>query len=211
MSAVADLTRALIDRGMDPADAAALVGRAGAEMCAAVPSKAALRTRKWREKQASQTVTERHAVTPEDATPETSPTVTERHKSSPRDGASLSLTSTSKEGLPKKKEGKREGLRAERLSPDWQPSEHDIDAAIKRGITRERIPRVAEKFVNHWVTKPSKNTSTNWHRNWCTWCINENEWHGNGSNQQGGGPGSGKGRNFSAIALERARSAGLHD
>lgn len=103
--------------------------------------------------------------------------------------------------------------RGERIPPDWQPNEHDIEAALKRGISRERIPTVAEKFRNHWLTKTgNKTTSTNWHLNWCTWCINEAEWSGNGQARGSGGanPGAGK-RTFSAIALERARAAGINN
>jgi Ni/Co efflux regulator RcnB len=210
VSAVAELTDALIAAGMTAGEAAGLLARAHAEMAVPAPSKAAIRTRRWRANRASQTVTERHTVTPESTEPEASPSVTERHKPSPCDGASLSLSTEDKS----KKEGKREVRRGERLSPDWRPTDHDIEAAIKRGISHDRIPIVAEKFKNHWLTKTgSKTTSTNWHLNWCTWCINEAEWNGNGPHRQNGAPNSqsGKGRTFSAIALERARAARMHD
>lgn len=173
MSAVAELTRALINAGMDVAEAAALVARAGAEMATPTRSKAATRTARWRENKASQSVTERHSVTMPEAPCETSPTVTKRHKASQRDDAHIS-----------KKEIDR--ARASRLPEDWKPSEADTAYAITKGVHLSRIPVVAEKFKNHWLSKSGKNAiAINWHLKWCTWVMNEIEWNGAKANRKG--------------------------
>lgn len=172
MSAVAELTRALIAGGMDPADAAVLVVRAGNEMCAVAPSKAAIRTRKWRAGKASQTVTGDDVVTPTNPGIEASQTVTDRHKSSPRDEAHIS-----------KKERGRE--RASRLPDDWRPTEKDFAYALAKGLVPPRIDIVAEKFKNHWLAKSGKNaTALNWHLKWCTWVMNEIDWNSGTRNGQ---------------------------
>lgn len=173
MSAVAELTRALIDGGMDVAEAAALVARAGAEMATPTRSKAAARTARWRENKASQSVTKRHAVTAPEATAEASPTVTERHKPSQRDGAHIS-----------KKEIDRG--RASRLPEGWKPSDEDVAYALAKGMHLPRVAPVAEKFRNHWLSKSGKNaTAINWHLKWCTWVMNEIEWNGAKANRPG--------------------------
>lgn len=88
-----------------------------------------------------------------------------------------SLSKKVKEEVIKQREAPQK--RGTRIPPDWQPSEHDIEAAVAKGIALERIPIIAEKFKNHWLAKTgSKASSTNWHLNWCTWCINEIEWNG---------------------------------
>lgn len=172
MSAVAELTRALIAGGMDVAEAAALVARAGAEMSAPTRSKGAIRTARWRENRASQTVTNRHAVTPELEGAQASLTVTDRHKASQCDGAHIS-----------KKEIDR--ARASRLAEDWKPSEKDIAYALSKGMLLSRVDAVAEKFRNHWLSKSGRNaTAVNWHLKWCTWVMNEIEWNSGSRNGQ---------------------------
>ena len=98
MSAVAELIKALVDRGVDAAEAAVLVARAGAEMSRSTTtttaSKAAMRTRRWRQNKASQNVTNRHAVTDDFNPDQPSQSVTERHKPSHGDGAPLSTSSS---------------------------------------------------------------------------------------------------------------------
>jgi hypothetical protein len=185
MSAVASLIGALVNGGMAPADAASMVARAGAEMAVGQPTKATLRTRKWRAGKASQNVTERHAVTPKTEIEQPSQTVTNRHKPSPGDGAhiSTSSSSTSKESINKKE--KREAPNRERpsrLPPDWQLSQADIDYAISKGVPANRIPVVAEKFKNHWLAASGRNsTALNWHLKWCTWVMNEIDWNRQGA------------------------------
>lgn len=176
MSAVADLMRELINRGMDAAEAAALVARAGAEMSTPTRSKAAARTARWRENKASQSVTERHAVTVPETKSEPSPTVTERHKASQRDGAHIS----------KKEIDRATTSRASRLPEGWKPSDEDVAYALAKGMHLARVAPVAEKFKNHWLSKSGKNaTAINWHLKWCTWVMNEIEWNGAKANRPG--------------------------
>lgn len=206
----------LIAGGMTPAAAGVLLARATVEMGVNAPSKGALRTRKWRAGRASQTVTNRHAVTPENPEAETSQTVTERHKPSPSDGAHISTSSfldTPIKESPKKEESldAPRSKRASRLPDDWQPNENNIAFALKLGIARDRIPTLAEKFRNHWHAKSKDATSPNWDARWRTWCMNDVEWNGkNGQHRQSGGHSSGKGLGFSGLALQRARAAGQH-
>jgi hypothetical protein len=186
MSAVAELTDTLIAFGMTPGAAAALVARAGAELAVPTISKAAMRTRRWREKRPSPTVTERHAVTPENGQAEPSPTVTERHQPSRGDGAHIYTSSSISQKDSVKEEERLEAPRpkkASRLPADWQLEQRHIDYAISKGVTRERVPVLGEKFKNHWWAATGKgSTSPNWFLKWCTWVMNEVEWNGtNGS------------------------------
>jgi hypothetical protein len=73
--------------------------------------------------------------------------------------------------------------KASRLPADWQLEQRHIDYAISKGVTRERVPILGEKFKNHWWASTGKgSTSPNWFLKWCTWVMNEVEWNGtNGS------------------------------
>lgn len=168
MSAVDEITDALIAAGLTPGQAAALLGRAIAEITTPTRSKGAIRTARWREKQASQSVTERHTVTPGELPFEASPTVTDRHKASQRDGAHTS----------KKEKVSRPASQASRLPDDWKATEKDVAYAISKGLHPSRIDTVSEKFKNHWLSKSGRGaTSPNWHLRWCTWVMNEIEWN----------------------------------
>src|SRR3990167_5667697 len=165
MTAVSELIGVLIDHGVDPATAAVLVARAGSEMCMAAPSKGAIRTRRWRERKASQTVTEGHKAS---------------HCAAPPISIlSTPIESNEEEKKKERKRGAPQFERASRLSADWEPSPKDIEYALTKGITRDRIPIVAEKFKNHWLAKAGRGaTALNWHLKWCTWVMNEIEWSG---------------------------------
>jgi hypothetical protein len=192
MTAVADLMRELISRGMDAAEAAALVACAGVEMSAAGPSKAAARTRKWRAKRASQTVTERHAVTVPKPEHSASPNVTNRHGDVTGDGDHISILSSASENEESPKEVKKieapREKRASRIPVDWQLEQRHIDYAISKGVARERIPDLGEKFKNHWLSASGKGSvSPDWFLKWCTWVMNDVEWNGakNGAKSHG--------------------------
>lgn len=171
MSAVRDLTDALIGGGMHPADAAALVARAGAELNVTGPSKAALRTRKWRASRPSQTVTSDDSVTPNE-------TVTERHQTSPNvtgDDASLSLSKP----IDQEKKKKREAVRASQLPDGWRPDEPAWQAAVAL-IGAPRCELELTKFRNHAADKGR--TSKNWTAAWRNWVDRAVEYGGrNGS------------------------------
>lgn len=141
MTATREIIAALLAGGMDAVDAAALLARAGAEM-AAGPSKAALRTRRWRHK-ASQSVTG-------DAQSET---VTDRHKASQTVTCDVSpkppltLSSFLPDTELQKKEEKKVRARKAPASPlpaDWQPSAAHFEAAVKLHIPREAVFAKAE-------------------------------------------------------------------
>lgn len=191
---------------MEAADAAALVARAGAEMATPRRSKAANRTARWRENKTSQTVTDRHTVTMPGATSEPSPTVTERHQPSQCDDAHIATSSSlNLESGIQKEEEKLDAPRskkASRLPPDWAPSQADIDYAIAKGLPAARIPAVAEKFKNHWLSKAKDATSPNWHLRWCTWVMNEIEWRGTAQ----GSPNAPENRSLTAAARWAADS-----
>ena len=79
MTAARDIVAMLIAGGMDAVEAAELMARAVVEMTATRPSKGALRTRAWRGRKASQSVTCNVAKA---ADPPNGENVSERHKPS---------------------------------------------------------------------------------------------------------------------------------
>jgi hypothetical protein len=148
MSAVTELIDALISRGMAPAEAATLVARAGAEMNAVGQSKGAIRTRRWRENRASQSVTERHSVTPNETTTQTSQNVTERHKASHGDNALL-LTSSSYQLTTEEKEKKVRGPKRARASPisaDWKVPDRARALAVELSVD---IKQTEDRFRDY--------------------------------------------------------------
>lgn len=166
MSAVVELTEALIAGGMSPGAAAGLVARAGAELSTPILSKGAQRTRKWRANRPSPTVTERHAVTPERAGTEASPTVTERHQPS-RGDVSLSL---SKEERKIKRE-----RRAEQLCDGWRPQPADWQTAIEQ--LGEPIAEIElQKFTDH--ARTNGRTAKDWNAAWRNWVRRAVEYRG---------------------------------
>lgn len=141
MSAVAELIDVLIARGVSPADAAALVARAGAEMSAAGLSKGAIRTRRWRENRASQIVTSDAPVTPSEPPDKTSRNVTERHKASPRDNALL-LTSSSSQEITKEESKKVRGpkrVRPSLIPADWKVPDRARTIALELHLNLDQI------------------------------------------------------------------------
>jgi hypothetical protein len=156
MSATNDLIAALVKSGMDIVDAAGLVARAGAEM-AAGPSKAALRTRKWREKQASQNVTSDGQV----SAPKT---VTNRHKPSQTvtgDVPPLSLKEDSNIENSKKRE-----RRASQLPDGWKPDETAWQNSISL-VGLQRCELELTKFKNYAADKGR--VSKSWNAAWRNW------------------------------------------
>lgn len=159
MSATRELVDALIAGGMHAAEAAALLARAAVEMSVSGPSKAALRTRKWRAGQASQTVTGDDSVTVDES-------VTERHKPSQNvtgDDASLSK----KERIEERKEVRGPRIaRASQLPADWHPGENAWQAAVAR-IGQPRAVAELQKFKNHAADKGR--VSKSWDAAWRNW------------------------------------------
>lgn len=161
MSAVRELTDALIAGGIHPADAAMLVARAGVEMASSGPSKAALRTRKWRAGQSSQTVTGDDSVTVEKS-------VTERHKPSPivtRDDAPISNSKSLKV--------RERQNRGSRITPEWAPSDAERAFAKQEGFSDWEVQRETQKFRDYWTAcAGAKGVKLDWSATWRQWIRN---------------------------------------
>jgi len=168
MSAVVELTDALTAAGMSPGEAASLIARAHAEMAAPSLSKGAIRTRRWRERKASQNVTERHAVTPENPEVDASQSVTYRHKASPCDAPSLS-----KKEEDIKKERKRE-RRAQQLSDAWEHRPEDWAFAVSQ--LGEAASLELQKFKDH--ARAKGRTAKDWDAAWRNWVRRAVEYRG---------------------------------
>lgn len=81
----------------------------------------------------------------------------------------LSLTDTDSS----KKTKKDSERRGSRIPPDWKLSQADIDFAQSKGMPRGRMDTEAEKFRNHWLSKPGKaGFKLDWPATWRTWVIN---------------------------------------
>lgn len=165
MTATRELAEFLISNGMHPADAAALMARALAEMAPQTVTKspAAKRQAAYRERnKASQDVTD---VTHN----ETSQNVTDHNETSQSHTASLSylLTSDNKDHTERK--GKRESpktSRASQLPEGWKPDENAWDAAIALvGLGRCEAELV--KFKNYAADKGR--VSKSWNAAWRNW------------------------------------------
>lgn len=158
LSAVREVIAGLVAGGMDAADAAALMVRATAELAVSAPSKAALRTRKWRAGQASQTVTGDDSVTFNE-------TVTERHKPSQnvtRDDAPISTSKIIKES-------KRQN-RGTRIATDWSLTDAEKSFAKQEGFSDWEIQREAQKFRDYWTAAAgSKAVKLDWTATWRQW------------------------------------------
>lgn len=130
------------------------------------PSKAAQRTRAWRERKASQTVTRDAAVTLENQDDETSQNVTERHGDVTRDNAPLNRESKREVAQSTKRH------RGERLPSDWMPVKADLEFASSKGLPRPRIENEVERFRNYWVSKPGKAAiKLDWSATWRNWIL----------------------------------------
>jgi hypothetical protein len=183
VSATRELINVLVSSGMDAVDAASLVARAGAEMSVG-PSKAALRTRRWREGRASPNVTsdageivnERHKPSPRDGAQLASQTVTNRHKTSQTvtcDGAEKKASLS----VNKKEENKKEKReRASRLANDWQPTPQDWSTACAM-LGQKRADAELLNFRDHWKQAPDKTgLKLDWHAAWRLWTRRSHEW-----------------------------------
>jgi hypothetical protein len=189
LSATRELVGALIASGMDAADAASLVARAGAEMSAG-PSNAALRTRRWRENKASQAVTcddgamrlDRHKPSRGDGVVGASLNVTERLQTSQnvtRDDSETKSPLSMEENKKEKKEQRGTATRGSRLADDWKPTPIDWALAVEMlgaDVSRGEI----EKFKDHWKQQPgSKGVKLDWAAAWRNWIRRAYEFRGN--------------------------------
>lgn len=63
--------------------------------------------------------------------------------------------------------------RGSRLSPDWKPTDADIEYATKLGLN---VATISEKFRDHWLAATgAKAVKLDWSAAWRIWCRNEIE------------------------------------
>jgi len=157
LSAVRELTAALISAGMDPADAATLIVRAGAELTISAASKGAVRTRNWRARNASQTVTG-------DDDERKSNNVTNRHNAS-----HVTLGDNASISKDYKKESKRQN-RGTRIGHDWAPSDAERSFARQEGFSDFEVNREIQKFRDYWTAcAGAKGVKLDWSATWRQW------------------------------------------
>ena len=63
--------------------------------------------------------------------------------------------------------------RGSRLPEDWKPTPQARAFASSLGLDPDLE---YEQFRDFWTSKPSKNTSTDWLKNWRMWCRNVVKW-----------------------------------
>lgn len=150
MSEVRSIIEALVERGVDPIDAAEIVTRAAIHGAASVPkqrSAGATRQERYRRNKASQ-------VTESDA--------------SVQDGQKG--PQTPKKDCPPTPPKGGSSPRASRIDPDWKPSKADAEYAAGKGLTDTEIAREAETFRDWWLQQPdSKARKLDWAATWRTW------------------------------------------
>jgi hypothetical protein len=176
MSAIADLVRA----GVDPdliqrvADEIAEARARGALEAAPMRSAGALRTARYRDRKASQNVTERHSVTNvTDVTP------------SDGEGAKKEIPPTppkEKTNTPKKTtfscpqaEDEPKPSRASRLAPDWKPSDTGWQFAVN-SVGEQRAAVERDKFRDFWIGKGgASGRKLDWEATWRNWIRTASE------------------------------------
>lgn len=202
MSEVRTLIEALVERGIDPIEAAEIITRAaihGAATARPPRSSAAERQARYRErKRASQTVTDRH---------QPSPTVTKHNK--PSQTVTRDAPSLDKEGLPQtpsqeinpspKNPPKGGQKRGSRLPPDWELSEENRRYAAEKNLSPAQIEREASQFRDYWLAKPGKDgVKLDWDATWRTWVRNVVKWQ-----EARAGPESSRTPNFDRLRQKR--------
>lgn len=159
MSAVRELTSVLIKAGMDPADAAAMVARAGMEMAPPADTRTAGAKRQAAYRERNKTSPNVTEVTE----PEASPNVTNRNETSQSDAASLSKKEKKEEGKEVREPRK---ARASQMLDGWHPGENAWQTAIDR-IGQPRAVGELQKFKNHAADKGR--VSKSWDAAWRNW------------------------------------------
>lgn len=100
---------------------------------------------------------------------------------------------------------------ATRLSSDWWPSEANIQYALAKGLTLERINIEAEKFRNYWTAKAGKDAAKlDWDATWQNWIIKAATEAPNGkARQQHQQTLAERGRDLAERARDLERAAGI--
>jgi len=66
--------------------------------------------------------------------------------------------------------------RACRLDPNWWPTTENVEYALAKGLSLDRINLEAEKFRNHWTAKSGQNaTKLDWDATWKNWILRSME------------------------------------
>jgi len=166
MTVISDYVSRMVDGGMEEEEAMQIATElfaAGVASAAFRPSKGALRTRAWRER-------ERHKASHSDGSETPSENVTKRHK------ASQSVTGDTQhkeEDKKYKKDSMRPTSRGTRIDPDWAPSELEVAFAKQSGLIPDEISREVRKFKNYWGAKSGRDAcKINWSMTWRNWIEN---------------------------------------
>lgn len=160
----------MIAAGVAPEEAGALAAEiyAAGVASASVRSSGAERTRRWREKQASQSDVKRHQTSRGDGENKTSPSVTKRHEPSQCDAAVV-LPIEDKIKNSKRQNSDRPS-RGTRIDPDWTPTHAERDFAIREGLSGSEIDREAARFRDYWKGRAgSGGVKLDWQATWQNW------------------------------------------
>jgi len=172
VSIISEAVRHMLAAGMDAESVVAAV----ASMEAAsrtIASSGAERTRRWREKKASQ-VTVCDGSDACDVTVTTSPET--KTPAPPKTQPSPEVPPSPPMGahapmLPAKPAKREQG---EFLPKGWKPEQADIDFAIAELGSIEAARRQFEKFQNFWFSKSGKDgRKRDWGRTWRNWVMSE--------------------------------------
>jgi hypothetical protein len=183
LSATGDLIAALIAGGMDAAEAAGLVARAGVEMTGALTKKSSNAARQQRYRDRNASVTKRNENVTETEATERNETVTNRNETVTRNVPSLSKED--------KKENNKRERRASQLPEGWKPDDTRWCEAIAKLGSLERAERELRKFTNHALAKGR--VAKNWSAAWDNWVDRALEWgNGNGNSDHRTNPAAGR-------------------
>ena len=164
------LINRMIAAGVSPGEAGALAAEIYAlgVASASVRSPGAERTRRWREKQTSQSDDKRHQTSRGDGEPEASPNVTKRHEPSQCDADAVLPIDTKIKNS--KRQNSDRASRGTRIDPDWKPSEADRAAARQEGFSDGEIDREALRFRDFWIGKAGAGgVKLDWASTWRNW------------------------------------------
>ena len=107
------------------------------------------------------------------------------------------------------REGKVEARkRATRLQKDWWPSQGNIQYALAKHLSLDRVSVEAEKFRNYWTAKSQNATKLDWDATWENWILKAME-TGNGYAKPGPKSLAERGRELADQARELERAAGV--
>jgi hypothetical protein len=160
----------MIAAGVSPSEAGALAAEIYAlgVASASVRSPGAERTRRWREKQASQSDGLRHQTSRCDGEIEASPNVTKRHQTSQSDADTVPPIDTKINNS--KRQNSDRASRGTRIDPDWKASEEDRAVARQEGFSDSEIDREALRFRDFWIGKAgSGGVKLDWASTWRNW------------------------------------------